>query len=178
MTQDNLLQYPIGRFGWQTNLSEEKRNDAKDRLEKFPKQLIDFMHTFPDSLLTKRYRTGSWNAIQVIHHLADSHMHSFLRCKHALLENQPHIKDYQEKVWAQTPDANDTNISLSMNLLAALHERWVVFFKSLSDNEFKKSYTHPERNKTYPLDTVLALYAWHGEHHLAHLKNIIKNPFD
>ena len=140
MTQENLLQYPIGRFEWQTNLSEEKRNDAKDRLEKFPKQLIDFMHTFPDSLLTKRYRTGSWNAIQVIHHLADSHMHSFL--------------------------------------LAALHERWVVFFKSLSDNEFKKSYIHPGRNKTYPIDTVLALYAWHGEHHLAHLKNIIKNPFD
>ena len=70
MTQENLLQYPIGRFEWQTNLSEEKRNDAKDRLEKFPKQLIDFMHTFPDSLLTKRYRTGRWNAIQVIHHLA------------------------------------------------------------------------------------------------------------
>ena len=108
------------------------------------------MHTFPDSLLTKRYRTGSWNAIQVVHHLADSHMHSFLRCKHALLENEPHIKDYQEKVWAQTPDANDTNISLSMNLLTALHKRWVVFFESLSENELKKVITIPREIKNIP----------------------------
>ena len=178
MPQENFLKYPIGQFQWHTNLSEGKRNDAKERLENFPKQLIDLMDTFPDSLLTKRYRTGSWNAIQVVHHLADSHMHSFLRCKHALLENEPHIKDYQENVWAQTPDANDTNISFSINLLTALHQRWVVFFESLSENEFKKGYYHPERNKKYSLDRVLALYAWHGEHHLAHLKNIIKNPFD
>ena len=178
MTQENFLKYPIGQFQWHTDLSEGKRNDAKERLENFPKQLIDLMHTIPDSLLTKRYRTGSWNAIQVVHHLADSHMHSFLRCKHALLENEPHIKDYQEKAWAPTPDANDTNISLSMNLLTALHERWIVFFESLSENEFKKSYYQPERNKKNSLDTELSLNAWHGEHHLAHLKNIIKNPFD
>lgn len=178
MSETTLLQYPIGRFEWQTQLSKKSRVEAMKTLAAFPNKLETLLNTFPKALLEKRYRPNGWTATQVIHHLADSHMHSFLRCKHALLESTPHIKDYQEKDWANTPDATEASVKFSISLLAALHKRWVVFFEALNEDDFQKVYYHPERDKNYPLDTVLALYAWHGEHHLAHLQNIIKNPFD
>lgn len=178
MSNINPLQYPIGRFEWQTQLNEETRAMALKSLATFPEKLETLLNTFPETLLNKRYRLGGWTAVQVIHHVADSHMHSFLRCKHALLEDTPHIKNYHENNWAHTADAVSSNVKLSVSLLKALHQRWVLFFQSLSEEDFQKRYFYPERDKHYALDTVLALYAWHGEHHLAHLKNIIQNPFD
>jgi len=178
MSDIDSLQYPIGRFVWQTQLDIENRTKALKSLIAFPEQLEALMDTFPESLLTKRYRPEGWTAIQVIHHLADSHMHSFLRCKHALLEDIPHIKDYHENNWAHTTDGIFSNVRVSVALLKALHQRWALFFQSLSEEDFQRSYFHPEREKHYPLDTVLALYAWHGEHHLAHLQSILQNPFE
>jgi len=178
MTNENTLQYPIGRFEWKTQLSAEERKRALETLASFPAKLEEFMQGFPASLLSKRYRPEGWNVIQLIHHLADSHLHSFMRCKHALLEDTPKIKDYQEKDWANTTDASQADVAISISLLKALHQRWVIFFKSLTEEEFQRAYFHPERHKNYPLDTVLALYAWHGEHHLAHLKLVLENPYD
>jgi hypothetical protein len=104
-------------------------------------------------------------------------MHSYLRFKHALLENTPSIKDYEESQWAKLQDASSTEIDYSLNLITALHYRWTLFLRSLTQDDFKKSYFHPERNKNYPLDATLLIYSWHCKHHLAHIKNAIKKGY-
>ena len=124
-----------------------------------------------------RYRPNGWTIAQVIHHLADSHMHSYLRFKHAILEDTPSIKNYEEAKWANLPDASTIEIDYSLNLIKALHFRWVFFLKELKFKDYKKSYFHRERNKYYPLDTTLLIYAWHCDHHLAHIKNAIKKGY-
>ena len=113
----------------------------------------------------------------VIHHIADSHMHSYLRFKHAILEDTPSIKNYEEDKWANLFDASTTEIDYSLNLIKALHNRWVLFLKNFTPEDFKKSYYHRARNKYYPLDTTLHIYTWLCDHHLAHIKNAIKKGY-
>lgn len=179
MNQETLeqLQYPIGKFNCEAILTTEILNEAIRKIKNFPKQLDDTIVNLPKSKLINRYRPEGWTIAQVIHHLADSHMHSYLRFKHAQLEQTPSIKDYEEAKWAMLPDASKTEIIYSLNLLKALHCRWEIFLKNLTPEDFKKSYYHPGRNKYYSLDTTLLIYAWHGEHHLAHIKNAIKNGY-
>ena len=104
-------------------------------------------------------------------------MHSYLRFKHAILETTPSIKDYQEAHWAELPDASETDLSYSLDLLTALHKRWTIFLNTLSEKDLSKTYYHPEREKYYPLNTTILIYAWHGEHHLAHIENAKKKGY-
>ncbi len=172
-----LLRFPIGKFDWEAERNPEVLNEAIIKIQNLPLQLIETAASLPPSILLHRYRPEGWTIAQVIHHLADSHMHSYLRFKHTILEDTPSIKDYEEPKWAELPDASNTEIDYSLNLLSALHYRWVLFLKNLNQNDYKKSYFHPERNKNYPLDAALLIYAWHGEHHLAHIKNAIENGY-
>ena len=104
-------------------------------------------------------------------------MHSYLRFKHAILETTPSIKDYQEAHWAELPDASETDLSYSLDLLTALHKRWTIFLNTLSEKDLSKTYYHPERKKYYPLNTTILIYAWHGEHNLAHIENAKKKGY-
>lgn len=172
---DEQLQFPIGKFKWIDEPSSDQINTGMETLANFSQQLKNTLAGSKEEDFIKCYRPGGWNIAQIVHHLADSHMHSYMRMKHAMLEIQPHIKDYNEAEWAALPDASSAEISYSMELLDALHKRWCVFLKSLDKDQLKRSYFHPERNKFYPIGTTILLYAWHCEHHLEHIKLALKN---
>ena len=172
---DEQLQFPLGKFKWIDEPSSDQINTGMETLANFSQQLKNTLAGSNEEDFIKCYRPGGWNISQIVHHLADSHMHCYMRMKHAMLEIQPHIKDYNEAEWAALPDASSTEISYSMELLDALHKRWCVFLKSLDKDQLKRSYFHPERNKFYPIGTTILLYAWHCEHHLEHIKLALKN---
>lgn len=173
------LRYPIGRFEWVTDVSPTALENHINAIREFPIILEKSLAPYTETLLKKRYRPGGWTIAQLVHHLADSHTHSYVRFKHAILEAQtPEIKDYNEDDWANTPDGAAIHIAPSLLMIQGIHERWATFLSQLQANDFKKAYHHPQRKKSYPIDTATALYAWHGEHHIAHIQNALHNPFD
>lgn len=166
-------QYPIGRFkSIASHPTEEEIKSAIDVLKTFPQQLQQTISPLSEDQFDLAYRPGGWTIRQLIHHIADSHMHAYTRCKFAFLEDQPQIKNYQEKDWAeQTPDGKNAPIAASMMIIEGIHFRWVHFFESLNSITFQRSYLHPERpEKPYTLAEVCCFYAWHSEHHLAHIQ--------
>lgn len=165
-------QYPIGKFVRADLYSPEEITSFIHQLETLPYRLKQVLSEFNREQLDLVYRDGGWTARQLVHHLADSHMNAYIRCKWTLTEATPVIKAYDEKAWAETPE-NAADPTPSLNLLAALHAKWIVLLKSLSSSDLQRSYIHPETNKQIRLDQLIALYAWHGEHHLAHLKLIL-----
>mgnify|MGYP002629508714 FL=1 len=172
-----LLRYPIGKYEWNTEPSKSALELAISTLNDFPAKLNELVSGLPKTTLLNRYRPDGWTIAQVIHHLADSHMHSYIRFKYAVLEDTPAIKDYDEVKWAELPDASNDQIDYSLNLITALHYRWVVFLKELKGTDLKRTYFHTGNNKHYPLDVALIIYAWHCEHHLAHIKNALSKGY-
>ena len=117
------------------------------------------------------YREGGWTVRQVVHHVADSHLNSMIRYKWALTEDKPTIKAYDEKLWADLPDTK-LDIVLSLNLLDAFHEKWVALLNTLSRDQLRREFYHPEAKRNMALDWMTGLYAWHGKHHVAHITNL------
>jgi hypothetical protein len=165
-------QYPIGIYKSKNSFSKEEINSHIESISTFPKALIKLIQENDPKLLKNSYRENGWSGIQVIHHCADSHMNSFIRFKLALTEDKPTIKPYLEEKWANTTDGRDEDFLLSIGLLEALHSRWVLLLRSLSDSELEKTFIHPSQNKEISLKEAISLYAWHCNHHLAHLKLI------
>ncbi|SET13917.1 YfiT family bacillithiol transferase [Hymenobacter actinosclerus] len=120
--------------------------------------------------LDQSYRPGGWSARQLLHHLPDSHLNAYLRFKLALTEDNPTIKPYDEAAWAELPDTAATPVAVSLALLESLHIRWVRLLRNLTDEQWQRTYFHPDSNRTFTLDQALVLYSWHGRHHLAHLR--------
>lgn len=168
---DEALRYPIGKFAPQDAYSKQELDQCIQRIESFPDRLENLIRTFSEKQFENVYREGGWTARQVIHHLSDSHMNAYIRFKWTLTETTPTIKAYDEKLWAQTPEVNAAP-QVSINVLKALHAKWAILLKSLSPADLRREYVHPETKKTNRLDRVVALYAWHGDHHLGHL-NIV-----
>lgn len=123
------------------------------------------------SLITPEIREGGWTVRQVVHHLSDSHLNSYVRFKLALTEESPTIKPYDEQAWARLGDSRDTPIEVSLRLLEALHERWVVLLRGLKEEDWQRSFVHPESGPTI-LARALGLYAWHGSHHITHVTEL------
>jgi DinB superfamily len=121
--------------------------------------------------LNTPYREGGWTVRQVVHHVPESHMNAYIRFKLALTETDPTVKPYDEAAWAETADVRETPIEVSLALLENLHTRWVVLLRSMSDADFKKQFVHPEIG-VVSLEKNLALYAWHGKHHVAHITSL------
>ena len=160
--------YPIGRFENPGPSGDERRLECIRQIAALASDLQNEVGSLTREQLDTPYREGGWTVRQVIHHLADSHMNSYARCKLALTESEPTIKPYDENLWAQTPDCA-APCEISVALLDALHRRWVFFWKALEPGQWSRAYRHPERGVT-TLETTLALYAWHGRHHLAHIR--------
>ena len=163
--------YPIGKFEWKGNLTAEQRQRSIAEIEKTPAEFRAAVARLNPQQLDTPYREGGWTVRQLVHHVPDSHMHSYLRFKLALTEEQPAISAYDEKVWADLPDSRETPVETSLSLLEALHRRWVVLLRSMKPAEFGRAYRHPERGPV-SLDMAVAMYAWHGRHHTAHVTSL------
>lgn len=166
---DEALRYPTGRFTPRDNYSTDELDLCITRIESLPSRMESIVKTLTPKQLDTTYREGGWTGRQVIHHVADSHMNAYIRFKWTLTEDNPVIKAYDEKLWAETPEAK-LDPRLSLEILKALHVKWTALMKSLSAADLKKSYIHPDTRKHNPLERIVAMYAWHGDHHLAHLK--------
>ena len=162
--------YPIGKFVDSQDRSPERRRTLIAQIAALPEQLRQATATLTDRQLDTPYRDGGWTVRQVVHHLADSHLHSYTRFKFAALEDRPTVKGYAEQDWADLPDAKALPIAVSLDILTGLHARWVRFLEHLPAEAFARPYVHSERGPE-ALAVALELYAWHGAHHLAHILN-------
>lgn len=165
------LKYPIGRFREQDHADANQVANWIQIIQQFPEKLSREVGTLTEQELSKQYRPNGWTIKQVVHHCADSHLNSFMRFKLALTEDTPTIKPYEESLWAALPDTLDLPVASSLKLLEGLHERWVHLLKSLSEEALERRFKHPEKMALVSLKTNTALYAWHCEHHLAHVRN-------
>jgi len=161
--------YPIGKFIEQPYSEQELRDRLLD-IRFMTQSLEHTVSNLDEFQLDTPYREGGWTVKQVVHHLADSHMNAFIRCKLALTEDNPTIKPYDQNTWVNTPDAANVPINISITLLHALHLRWHQLFMSLSEKDFERTVMHPEYKRQMSLWFILGLYAWHGKHHIAQVQ--------
>jgi hypothetical protein len=164
--------FPIGKFQQQSSLTSEERAAAVRSLVETPAHLRAAVKGLSNTQLDTPYRDGGWTVREVVHHVPDSHMNAYMRMKHALTENAPTIKPYDQALWAKLADSTGP-VESSLALLEGLHERWVRLIHSLAPADFSRTFVHPE----YPdaprtLDWLLALYSWHGPHHVAHITTL------
>lgn len=163
------LRYPIGRFQAPAAITAELRHEWIHTLAHTPAKVRAAVEELGRDQLDTPYRPGGWTIRQVVHHLPDSHMNAYVRFRLALTEEEPVIKPYHENLWAELADAKTSSIRASLELLDGLHHRWVALLSELTPEQFQRTFRHPElglRN----LEWTLGLYAWHCQHHLAHIE--------
>ena len=165
--------YPIGKFDQNINVTKEMRGEFINTIEALPSQLRKEVENLSEQQLDTPYREGGWTIRQVVHHIPDSHINSYVRFKLALTEDNPEIKTYEEHLWAELQVTFNTPIEVSLNLLESLHKRWAILLNSLSVEQFEKTFQHPDWGNI-TLSKTLALYAWHCKHHLAHITKLKK----
>ncbi len=163
------LKYPIGRYRRPEHVSPEDRQMAMDVIAAFPLRLGMAVEGLSEDQLNTPYRPEGWTVRQVVHHCADSHMNAMVRFKLALTEEQPVIKPYEEARWAELSDSIGLDISPALQLLEGLHARWAVLLRSLDTTALECTYVHPQHGMTFNLDETIFQYAWHCDHHLAHI---------
>jgi len=165
------LSYPIGKFDFAKPVAPEERPQLIAEIEAAPAGLREAVRGLSEEQLDTPYRPGGWTVRQVVHHVADSHMNSYIRFRLALTEEEPAVRAYDQGTWAELPDARTGPVEPSLALLAALHTRWVALLRTLSEADFGRRFRHSELGPVR-LDTSLALYAWHGRHHAAHITEL------
>jgi hypothetical protein len=165
--------FPIGKFSFPEAITTDQRNNFISDIEKTPTAMRSAIAGLSPQQLDTPYRDGGWTVRQLVHHVPDSHMNAYIRFKLALTEDDPTIKPYMEDRWANLQDTKSTPIETSMTLLNSLHDRWVRLLRSLSADDWKRTFRHPELG-TVPLEKNVALYAWHGKHHVAHITELRK----
>jgi uncharacterized damage-inducible protein DinB len=163
--------YPIGKFSYTGPLTAEQKNRCLDDIERTPIRLRAALDGLSDQQLDTPYRDGGWTLRQVAHHVPDSHMNSYVRFKLALTEDEPTIKGYMEDRWAELPEAKTAPIEISLALLDSLHRRWMLVLRNLGDSDWKRTFRHSELGPM-TLEKTLALYSWHGRHHVAHVTSL------
>lgn len=167
------IRYPIGKPVIPSKITQSHIYAWISVIEDFPIKLENLVRKLSDEQLDTSYRENGWTIRQVIHHCADSHHNSYTRFKWALTEEKPVIKVYFEDRWADLFDSKSAPITLSINLLKALHAKWVYLLKGLSMSDLQKAFIHPAGNETVTLAENIGIYAWHCNHHYAHIKNLL-----
>ncbi|WP_420316704.1 YfiT family bacillithiol transferase [Ekhidna sp.] len=169
----DILKYPVGKYETPAEITEEIFNQWIETIQNLPERVKKMVNNLSYDELELQYRPGGWNIKQVVHHLADSHMNSFIRFKLILTEDTPTIKPYDEAAWAKTADADNEDIMESIDILEGLHKRWVTLLNSLKSEQKKRTFFHPEYNREFTLEWMAGLYDWHCKHHVAHIKQAI-----
>jgi DinB superfamily len=165
------LRYPIGKFAFPDQVTTQERDKFVEQIAEAPAQMKAAVAGLSDEQLDTPYRPGGWTVRQVVHHVPDSHLNSYIRFRWALTEDAPAIKAYHEDRWAELSDARTAPVETSLVLLGSLHGRWINLLGSLTDDEWKRTFRHPELGPV-SLEKNAALYAWHGQHHVAHIRNL------
>lgn len=165
------LSFPIGKFSYSGPLTKPQRDAAIEAIAQIPARLREAVRGLTPAQLDTPYRPGGWTVRQVVHHVPDSHLNAFIRTKLALTEDEPTIKPYDEKAWAGLADVPATRIETSLALLENVHERWYHILHAMSDSDFIRTFRHPDHG-VRTLDWLVALYAWHGAHHVAHITSL------
>ena len=165
------LKYPIGRYQVEDSINKNLIDNWIKEIESLPQKLYDAVKGLKPDQLQTPYRPDGWTVQQVVHHIADSHMNAYIRFKLALTENKPMVKPYDEKLWAELPDSNLVDITVSLDLIKSLHKKWSVLLRNLSEEDLNKEFLHPESGMKNLKETVCH-YAWHGNHHLAHITSL------
>ena len=163
--------YPIGPFVPPSTLTPDSRAQAIQAIAQTPAQLRLAVRGLSEAQLGTPYRDGGWTVRQVVHHVTDSHVNAYVRLKLALTEPTPTIKPYDESLWAKLADSEAVPIDVSLQLLEALHTRFVSLLESMTDADYSREYHHPETGR-HDLNYLLAMYAWHGKHHTAHITSL------
>jgi hypothetical protein len=169
----NDPRYPIGKFSYSEPPTSQQREELIAQIAAAPANLRAAVQGLSPQQMQTPYRDGGWTVRQVVHHVPESHMNAFIRFKLALTENEPTIKPYMEDRWAQLSDVQTTAPEVSLALLDALHIRFVDLLRAIKQEEWKRTFRHPELG-VVPLEKNLALYAWHGKHHVAHITELRK----
>jgi uncharacterized damage-inducible protein DinB len=163
------FRYPIGTFAYAGALTAAGRDACITRIAATPAKLRAAVNGLSDTQLETPYRPGGWTVRQVVHHVPDSHLNAYTRFRLALTETTPTIRPYEEALWAELPDARSAPVEISLGLLDALHLRWVLLLRQLETEDWSRAFIHPGNRREMTLDETLAMYAWHGEHHAAHV---------
>jgi hypothetical protein len=169
MNNDEQLRYPVGRFAGKEAYTRSELDEYITEIEHLPVEVEKVVARLSKQAFDIPYREGGWTARQVLHHFPDSHINAYIRFKWTLTEPTPTIKAYDEKGWADTPDTK-SDPAVSIALLKALHAKWVVLLRSLDQSQLKREFIHPDTRRHLPLERMVAMYAWHGRHHLGHLR--------
>lgn len=165
------LKFPIGRYKAPTSIGPAEREAWIAKMASLPENLRQAVEGLNDAQLDTPYREGGWTVRQVVHHLPDSHLNSYTRFRMALTEDSPVIRPYNEAAWAELSDAKQAPIQPSLDLLRALHARFVLLLQSMNEDAFARGLEHPQLGRVR-LDWMLGLYAWHSEHHVAHIQRL------
>lgn len=164
------LRFPVGEWQMPEQLDANAIKKQIGIIQNFPERMKTLTGQLTETQLNTPYRPGGWMARQVVHHCADSHMNCLIRIKLMLTEDKPTIKPYREDLWAELADGKETPISVSLQLIEAVHHRLTIVLKSISGDQWERKYVHPQYGKEFKTFQVLSLYAWHCEHHLGHVK--------
>ena len=165
------LQYPIGKYIEQPFSDKQLKEWLLD-IQALPQHIEYAITNLDEAQLETPYRDGGWTVKQVVHHVADSHMNAYIRFKLGLTEDNPTIKPYEEKLWAEMIDTKNIPINVSITLLHALHKRWCEILKSISGGEWDRTVVHPEHGRQMTLWYLMGMYAWHCRHHVAHITSL------
>ncbi|WP_429665288.1 YfiT family bacillithiol transferase [Bacillus gobiensis] len=170
--QMDHLKYPIGKHEVLQTFDQASIDESIETLQKAPVLLKEAIQGLKKEQLLTPYREGGWTVWQVVNHLPDSHMNAYVRFKLALTEENPVIRPYAEHLWAELPDSHDTQPEVSIQLLSALHERWVILLKGLEEKDYYKTYYHPEDKEKVAVYQAIGMYSWHSRHHIAHITSL------
>lgn len=166
------LRFPIGEFDPDAPIAAADRAKRIREIAAAPAALRAAIAGLSESQLETPYRPGGWTVKQVVHHVPESHFQAYCRMKLALTEEQPTVKPYEESLWARLPDVPKIPLELSLTLVDAVHARWDILLHAMTDADFGRTYYHPGYKRVYTMDQVVAMYAWHGKHHIAHITSL------
>jgi hypothetical protein len=170
--ESEKLKYPRGRLSLESNPPKQGLDAWIEEIAALPAQMRAAVKGLSDAQLDTPYRTGGWTVRQLVHHVPDSHMNAYLRTCWTLTEERPTIKPYDQDRWVELPFARTGPIAVPLDLLQALHDRWVPILRSLTPDQFRREYYHPEDARNFALTDLLQVYAWHSRHHLAHITTL------